>query len=96
MPGNFGYNTNIKETCQECVQFVRKEKFLKKLLMWITVSDCGVSEPLFRTSKAVAINTSIYINKCLEKQLLPFLHKYHRDFNYLFWIKPDRRLCQLC
>ncbi|XP_065656798.1 uncharacterized protein LOC136082208 [Hydra vulgaris] len=55
--------------------------------MWIAISDRGMSEPLFRTSKAVAINSSIYINECLEKRLLPFIHKYHGDFNYLFW--PD-------
>ena len=84
MPGNSGYYTNIKETCSESVCFVRKGKFQKKL--WIAVSDHGMSEPLFRTSMAVAINTSIYINECLEKQLLPFIHKYHGDFNYLFWI----------
>ncbi|XP_065662805.1 uncharacterized protein LOC136085428 [Hydra vulgaris] len=55
--------------------------------MWKAISDRGISEPLFRTSKAVAINSSIYINECLEKRLLPFIHKYHEDFNYLFW--PD-------
>ena len=85
MPGNSGYYPNIKEKCSESVHFVGKEKFLKKLLMWIAVSDHGMSEPLFRTSKAVAINTSAYINECLQKQLLPFvpfIHKYHGDFIY--------------
>ncbi|XP_065660384.1 uncharacterized protein LOC136084198 [Hydra vulgaris] len=76
-----------KKTCPESVRFIGKEKFPKKLLMWIAISDRGMSEPLFRTSKAVAINSSIYINECLEKRLLPFIHKYHGDFNYLFW--PD-------
>ena len=28
-----------------------------------------------------------FVNKCLEKRLLPFIHKYHGSFNYLFW--PD-------
>ena len=55
--------------------------------MWITASDRCISEPLFCISTAVAINTSIYINECLEKRLLPFIRKYHGDFNYLFW--PD-------
>ncbi|XP_065654663.1 uncharacterized protein LOC136081287 [Hydra vulgaris] len=87
MPGNSGYYTNNKKTCPESVRFIGKEKFPKKLLMWIAISDRGMSEPLFRTSKAVAINSSIYINECLEKRLLPFIHKYHGDFNYLFW--PD-------
>ncbi|XP_065665519.1 uncharacterized protein LOC136086945 [Hydra vulgaris] len=85
MPGNSGYYTNNKKTCPENVRFLGKEKFPKKLLMWI--SDRGMSKTLFRTSKDVAINSSIYINECLEKRLLPFNHKYHGDFNYLFW--PD-------
>ena len=85
IPGNSGYYTNVKETCPESVHFVRKEKLPKKLLAWIAVSDRGMSEPLFRTSKAVAINASTYINEFLEKRLLPFVHKYHGDFNYLFW-----------
>ena len=53
--------------------------------MWIAVSERGMSEPFFRISKVVATHTSIYINECLEKRLLPFIHKYHGDFNYLFW-----------
>ena len=87
MPGNSGYYTNNKKTCPESVRFIGKEKFPKKFIMWIAISDRGMSEPLFRTSKTVAINSSIYVNECLEKRLLPFIHKYHGDFNYLFW--PD-------
>ena len=87
MPGNSGYYTNNKKTCPESVRFIGKEKFPKKLLNWIAISDSGISEPLFRTSKAMAINSSIYINECLEKRLLPFIHKYHGDLTYLFW--PD-------
>ena len=84
MPENSGYYTNIKTSCPKSVQFVGKEKFPKKLLMWIAVSERGMFEPLFRTSKAVTINTSICINECFEKQLFPFIHKYHGDFNYSF------------
>ncbi|XP_065667987.1 uncharacterized protein LOC136088232 [Hydra vulgaris] len=87
MPGTSGYYTNNKKTCPESVRFIGKEKFPKKLLMWIAISDRGMPESLFRTSKAVAINSSIYINEYLEKRLLPFINKYHGDFNYLF--RPD-------
>ena len=51
--------------------------------MWIAVSDRGMSEPLFRTSKAVAINTSIYVNECLEKRLL-FIHNYRGDLTIYY------------
>jgi transposase len=87
MPGNAGYYTADKSTCPDEVRFAGKEKFPKKLLMWIAISDRGLSEPLFRPSKSVAINSAIYIDECLEKRLLPFIHKYHPDFNYAFW--PD-------
>ena len=44
-----------------------------------------MSKPLFCTSKAVVINTSISISEYLEQRLLPFIYKYYGDFNYLFW-----------
>ena len=53
--------------------------------MWIALSDHDMSAPLIRTSKAVVLNISIYISKCLEKRLLPFIYKYHGNFNYLLW-----------
>ena len=57
------------------------------MLMWLAISNRGMSIPYFRPSKSVAINTEIYINECLQPRLLPFIHKHHGDFNYLFW--PD-------
>ena len=59
----------------------------KKLLMWIAISERGMSKTFFRKSGSVAINSSIYINECLQARFLPFIHKHHGDFNYLFW--PD-------
>jgi transposase len=79
MPGNAGYYTNDKSA--------GKEKFPKKVLVWIAISDRGMSKPLFRLSKSVAINSSIYIDECLNKRLLPFIHEYHEDLDYVFW--PD-------
>ena len=87
MPGNAGYYTNDKSTCPDSVRFAGKEKFPKKVLVWIAISDRGMSKPLFRPSKSVAINSSIYIDECLNKRLLPFIHEYHKDLDYVFW--PD-------
>ena len=39
IPGNSGYYTNNKKTCPESVRFIGKEKFPKKLLMWIAISS---------------------------------------------------------
>ena len=55
--------------------------------MWLAISNRGMSIPYFRPSKSVAINTEISINECLQPRLLPFIHKHHGNFNYLFW--PD-------
>lgn len=87
MPGNAGYYTDNKEKCPEDVRFAGKEKFPKKILMWIAISERGMSKPLFRSSKSTAICSKVYIQECLEKRLLPFIEKYHSDYNYLFW--PD-------
>ena len=40
--------------------------------------------PYFRPSKSVAINTEIFINECLQRRLLPFIHKHHSDLNFQF------------
>ena len=87
MPGNVRYYTNDKSECPDSVRFLGKEKYPKKLLVWIAISNKGMSKPLFRPQGSVAIKTPIYINECLKKRLLPFIKKYHQDSNYLFW--PD-------
>ena len=73
-----------KKHSQKCL-LCRKREITEKIIIVIAVYDRGMSEPLFRTSKTVAVNTSIYINEFIEKRLLPFIHKYHGDFEYLFW-----------
>jgi hypothetical protein len=55
--------------------------------MWLAISNRGMSILYFHPSKSVDVNIKIYINECLQPRLLPFIHKHHGDFNYLFW--PD-------
>ena len=59
----------------------------RKILMWITISNRGISKPYFRLSKSVAVNSNIYITECLQPKLLPFIHKHQSNLNYFFW--PD-------
>ena len=87
MPGSARYYTDDKSKCSDDVRFIGKNKYPQKILMWLAISNRGMSIPYFRPSKSVAINTEIYINECLQPRLLPFIHKHHGDFNYLFW--PD-------
>ncbi len=51
-----------------------KEKFPLKVLVWIVISERGITKPLIRPSKAVAVHSAIYIKECLEKRLLPFIN----------------------
>jgi hypothetical protein len=54
----------------EDVKFIRKTKFPAKVLLWLAVSESGISESVF--FKAVlAVNKEVYISKCL-----PVLHRF--------------------
>ena len=56
IPENAGYDTNDKSTCLNSVLFAGKDKLQKKVLVWIAISDRGMSKPFYRLSKSVAIN----------------------------------------
>ena len=65
-----GYYTSDKDTCPDDVRFAGKTKFPKKVLVWLAISDRGISKPLIRRSGAEAINRDIYIRECLSCFLL--------------------------
>ena len=85
MPGSARYYTSDKAKCSDDVRFIEKDTYPKNILMWIAISNRGMSKPYFCLSKSVAVNSNIYINECLQPKLLPFIHKHHGDFNYIFW-----------
>ena len=97
MPGNAGYYSDDKEKCPEDIRFAGKKNFRKKkkILVWIAISERGMSKPLFRLSKSAAINSKVYIEECLEKRLLPFVKKYHSDDTYLFFARFSK-CSQIC
>ena len=85
-PGNRGYYTSDKLTAPPEIRFKMIEKFPPKVLVYLAISSRGISEAHFQES-GTAINSDIYIKKCLKSKLLPFIRKYHDDNNYVFW--PD-------
>lgn len=87
LPGNSGFYTDDKAKCPDSVKYKGKEKYPKQLLVWIAISEKGISKPLIRCVDAPAINQDIYLNECLVKRLMPFIHEHHSDVNYIFW--PD-------
>jgi len=60
MSGNSGYYTGNKYAVPNHVRFVGKEKFPLKVLVWVAISEKGISAPLIRPSGSVAINSEIY------------------------------------
>ena len=53
-------------------------------MIWVAISNRGISKPLFRPSKSEAVDSDIKINEYLEKRLLPFILEHHPDSNYIF------------
>ena len=70
-----------------------KKKFPVKLMVSVSISSVGVSDPIF-VERPNSVNGEIYREKCIKKGLTPFLHKFHsKDSNVIFW--PDLRLITL-
>ena len=55
------YTSDVKST-PSTVKYQTKQKFQKKLLLWITFSENGISQPYFVPS-GLAVNQKIYLNK---------------------------------
>ena len=63
-----------------------KSKYPEKLLVWIAISERGLSKPFFLQKKA-SLTGQIYRDQCIQQYLVPFLDKYHQDGDFYFW--PD-------
>ena len=55
------------------------------MLVWVCVSEKGISNPIFRQS-GVAVNEIVY-KGLIKDGVLPFINQHHSDGNYKFW--PD-------
>lgn len=87
MPGNDLYYSDDPRNAPACVKYRFKKKFEQKVMLYIAVSDKGVSAPFFKTSK-LAVYQDVYKNDCLRPILIPFIKKYHKIDKYVFW--PDK------
>ena len=63
MQRNDNFYTNDKSKCPDCVRFAEKEKNPDKVMVWVTISNLGISKPLFRPSKSEVVDSDIYINE---------------------------------
>jgi hypothetical protein len=87
MPGNDIYYAADPSTTPPQVKYKFKKKFESKVMLYIVVSNKGVSSPYFLKS-GLAVNQNVYQNQCLAKYLLPFINKHHKNDDYIFW--PDK------
>ena len=85
MSGNIHFYSSDHTQSPTEVKNRAKSKFEPKVLLWIAISEGGISSPTILTSETgISINTEVYISKCLRPNLLPFLA---RKTNHIFW--PD-------
>ena len=84
MRGNDRVWTRDITTCPPEVRFRQKEKFPKKLLVHVAISQKGMSELSF-VEGGYAINRNNYI-EILRRTVIPFIRANHRNGDYWLWM----------
>lgn len=86
VPTNRGFYTCDKRATPPEVKFKRTQKFEPKILVWIAISEKGISKPFFSKQKQ-AVGQTTYLNECIIARLMPFIASCHNKDKVLFW--PD-------
>ncbi|CAF3418060.1 unnamed protein product [Rotaria socialis] len=89
MPQNGGFYAFDKEDVPDSVKYKTKEKYPKKILVWLALPAKGISKPYTGGTKGPAITADIYINKCLSK-LRSFIEEHHAGDEYLGHTKSSQ------
>ena len=85
MTGNLHYYSSDSKKAPIKVKTRAKSKFEPKVLLWIAISEKGISTPTILNSQTgMSINQDVYMEKCLLPNLLPFLDG---EPDHIFW--PD-------
>ena len=82
-PTNRGFYTSDKRTTAPQVKFKRTQKFEAKILVWIAISEKGISKPFFSKQKQ-AVSQTTYLNRCIIARLIPFIKSHHNKEKVLF------------
>ena len=85
-PTNRDFYTSDKCTTAPQVKFKRTQKFEAKILVWIAISEKGISK-LFFSKQKQAVSQTTYLNRCIIARLIPFIKSHHIKEKVLFW--PD-------
>lgn len=86
VPGNNRFYSSNPSSTPANVKFRQRQKYEPHVLVWLAISSKGVSSPYLHRSK-IAIRQDTYLNACIRRRLLPFIARYHRGDEILFW--PD-------
>ena len=84
---NIFYTSDIAATSAS-VKYIPVKKFERKMLVWICISDKGVSAPIFRQT-GMAVNQMVYM-ECIKHGVILFIQQHHSDGNYKLW--PDHTM----
>ena len=83
---NRGFYASDPSAAPPKVKFKSIQKFEPKILVWIAISESGISTPFFAEQQQ-AVTQTTYLNEYIKVRLMPFIEKYHHKKKVLFW--PD-------
>lgn len=86
-PGQKFYVANERLNVHSKYEYIKLDKYGKKMLIWQAICTCGLKSQPYVTSST--LTTDLYIKECLTKRLLPFIRRH--DSSTLFW--PDLATC---
>lgn len=66
IPGNDRYYTDNVSNIPEDIKHKYKHKFEQKVMLYVTISEKGISRLWFKPS-SLAVNQKVYENECLKK-----------------------------
>ena len=72
---NKGFYTSDRKNAPTEVRFIKKQKFPKKVLLWMAISSEGMSDPVFVEKSAM--NGELYEKKCVPL-VYKFIKTHHR------------------
>ena len=81
---NKGYYTEDKENVDPAVKYRTKAKFPKRVMLWVAISEKGVSRPYFLQKNS--LNGRTYREECIPL-LKKFIEEKHRNCTVVHW--PD-------
>ena len=79
------HSVMVKSATPASKKYTPVKKFEQKLLVWLIISERGISAPTIRKS-GLAVNKTVYLD-FIKRGVIPFIKKHHSDGNYKFW--PD-------